>query len=591
MKRVLICGTERGDFDTGEIARLANRLQLFFVVATSETLIPFSPEMLEKPLLEAVELVDHCRRAIVAQIETGDLVIILTSARMLLTAGSSVCWSGDTAVVSSQEWEERGKSAVLRFSRHVLQIAMSDLLQHRSNVSSCIGATAGQFDCLCYDCETQLRSKGFRDGIARLKEGFNILNQLDCDTELDILPFDSDLLTARLRLADTYIETLSQHSAAFNEVTVLVVLHFLSDLVPFVRALGHIGVRYSNIYLIAKPYPYSKRDEVSHVLQSLGISVTRASAQRSVEECVQEVLTTLAIRGFGASEKILVIEDGGYFAPAMHSGFRELLKRCVGAVEQTQKGATADKEIAKPVIPILSVAESSFKKSYESPEIGRVAIQNISRFTPNMKLSGGNAVVFGFGSVGQEVAFHLTNSFNMSVSVVEDHDLPLLRARHRRSIVVEAHRTFQELRFRQPDLIVGTTGKTSITRSVLSALERDTVLVSTSSDQIEIDIGALNELAKPCEIEEGKTKYLITSAGGEIAVILLAEGYPINFYGSESVPNDTIDPVMTLLLLCGAELVISPPNGVGVLDGEVDKIADRQDLVERFLRLGPSRGY
>jgi adenosylhomocysteinase len=592
MKRLLICSTELGNFNTADVAALVNRLQLFFVVTRFEQSIAFTPDLLARPLLEPEELASHCRGVLAGYTHRKEFVIILTSARLLVAAGSSVWSMEDIAVVSNQEWEEQGESAVLRFARHILHLGMEKVLTHRSNVLSCIGATADRFDCLCYDCEAQLRAKGFRDGIARLKEGFNILNQLEYDIGLDILPPDSNLLTTRLRLAETYVAALSQSSEAFADVTVLIVLHFLSDLVPFVHALAGIGVRFSNIYLVAKPYPYSKRDEVSHVLESLGVNTTRASSARSVEQCVQEVLTVLAKRDFGDSEKILIIEDGGYFAPAMHAGFGELLRRCVGVVEQTQKGANADKQIKTPLVPILSVAESTFKKAYESPEIGRVAIQNISRFTPNMKLSGGNAVVFGFGSVGQEVAFHLTNAFNMTVSVVEDHDLPLLRARHRRSIVAEAHKTFDELSFRRPDLIVGTTGTTSVTRQVIQALERDTILVSTSSDQIEIDLTALKELStRSCEIEEGKTKYIIASEDGEIALILIAEGYPINFYGSESVPNDTIDPIMTLLLLCGAELVTRPPESVGVLEGQVDKIADRHQLIERFLRLGPSRNY
>jgi S-adenosylhomocysteine hydrolase len=222
---------------------------------------------------------------------------------------------------------------------------------------------------------------------------------------------------------------------------------------------------------------------------------------------------------------------------------------------------------------------------YESPEIGRVAMQNISRFTPNTKLSGKHATVFGFGSVGQEIAFHLTNSFNMTVSVVEPKLEALLRARHRRAIVSEAEERFDRLRFRDPSLIVGTTGRNSVTREVLSQIKHDTILVSTSSDRVEIDVGALEELAsggwRP--VADGKTIYIVGESASRREITLLAEGYPINFYGSESLPNDTIDPIMTLLLICAVELTLRQdwPNTVD--SDAIGKIVEKRKLIEKFL--------
>jgi hypothetical protein len=90
------------------------------------------------------------------------------------------------------------------------------------------------------------------------------------------------------------------------------------------------------------------------------------------------------------------------------------------------------------------------------------------------------------------------------------------------------------------------------------------------------------------EIELGKHEYTLdTKAGKTKKLVLLAEGYPINFYGSESLPNDTIDPVMTLLLLCGVEVVLrwrrNEPFSAGILTKEVNEVANKRKLVKRFL--------
>lgn len=587
--KILLCSTEKTNVSPSEVATVVNSLQFFFVLKNRQAHIDFGETLTRAIIIEPAQLAEWVAHQLIEDDEArvADFLVVVTSARIAIGSQKNDFVAIDkTVIISTHDWSEKDRAAVLRLSRLILHIGCQRFVNHKSQVQTCIASNSSRFDCLCYDCDHQLKLRGFRDGIARLREGFNILNQLASGARSEILPAPSSLLSGRLRLGSAYADEL-RTSVSLAHMSVMLVLHFLSDLVPFVNALTTVGIRASNIYLIAKPYPYARRDEVSQVLQTLGVNVYRASSAHSIEERVHEVLRELSGRQFSADEKLLIIEDGGYFVPAIHeSDFEPLRARCVGAVEQTTKGAKADAAIEKLEFPILSVAESQFKKLYESPEIGRVVVQNISRFTPDIKLSAGNALVVGFGSVGQQVAFHLTNAFNMGVSVIEDKELRLLEAKHRKSIVAEAAACFADLEFKGPKLVVGTTGETSITREILEGLEKDVVLVSTSSDQVEIDLKALNDLAagKSQELEEGKRVFRIRGPRGEKKITLLAEGYPINFYGSESVPNDTIDPIMTLLFLCGIELT-TKQFGPGVQDKPVDEIVQQRGLLKRFLEL------
>lgn len=584
--KILLCSTEQINFNPKEIVAIVNSLQFFFVAIGFDPSIEFGDSLGRAVVIDPNEFGKLVRQKLDASqaAASADLVVVLTSAR--IGSQSDAAFADAIAIISNHDWREEGRIAVLRFARLILHIGFQRFVNHTSDIETCIAAVGNGFDCLCHDCERQLRERTFRDGISRLKDGFNILNQLASGAAADILPPPSSLLEARLRLGSVYAEELRE-SVRLSQFTVIVVLHFLSDLVPFIKALAALGVEPFNIYLIAKPYPYARRDEVSHVLQTLGVNVYRASKTHPVEMRAREVLQELNGRKFSTNEKLLIIEDGGYFVPVIHQAeFEALRSRCVGAVEQTTKGARQDKDVEHLAFPVLNVAESDFKKIYESPEIGRVVVQNISRFTPDIKLSAGNALVVGFGSVGQEVAFHLTNAFNMGVSVIEEKELRLLEAKHRKSIVAEAAGCFADLEFKGPKLVVGTTGETSITREILEALEKDAVLVSTSSDQVEIDLSALNELAggQSQELEEGKRVFRIRGPRGEKKITLLAEGYPINFYGSESVPNDTIDPIMTLLFLCGIELATKKFEP-GLQDKPVDEIVQQRGLLKRFLEL------
>jgi hypothetical protein len=90
-------------------------------------------------------------------------------------------------------------------------------------------------------------------------------------------------------------------------------------------------------------------------------------------------------------------------------------------------------------------------------------------------------------------------------------------------------------------------------------------------------------------IEEGNVGYVIEVDGQKKSLTVLADGYPINFYASESLPNDTIDPIMTLLLLCAVEISKGgiPP---GIERNLVNRITEQHKLIEHVLeRLQPSK--
>ncbi|HWX18703.1 MAG TPA: NAD(P)-dependent oxidoreductase [Candidatus Binatia bacterium] len=594
--------------DTASVARLVNDLQHLFVVRSSGNPVRFPPN-LKSAFPPNAPRIGKWFQASIPAASPGTAVLITSNSLGLPPLHSVYRHSQRVTIISDHEWLTSQDETAILLARHILKIGMEAFRCHRSPVQTCICSTAdpqARFDCLCQQCESHLAQLGFRDGIRRLKEALNRLNQAWWETAFRPAPTpESAQADTALRLANFYARKLhnARQGPPFRGCTILLVLHFLSDLIPFVDALHCLGCDYENIHLVAKPYPYSRRDEVSHTLESRGVNIQRASASVSVEQCAETTLRALAERKPSAgSQKVLVIEDGGYFAPLLHRReFSALLRRCVGIVEQTQKGINNDRkriQKRKLKVPILSVAESRFKKDYESPEIGRVAIQNISRFTPNTKLSGHHAIVFGFGSVGREVASHLTNAFNMAVSVVDTDQLAELRAQHCKAFVAEAADQFANLRYGDcATLVVGTTGRLSIDQSVLRALPDGAVIVSTSSDQVEIDLKSLARLAKGRvkEIALGKHEFTIENARGrKTRLTLLAEGYPINFYGSESLPNDTIDPVMTLLLLCAVELALgsrkSPPTyKPRFLTSEVNDITDKYNLVRQFLRFDKLR--
>jgi S-adenosylhomocysteine hydrolase len=498
--------------------------------------------------------------------------------------------SDHLSIISNYYCEIKNENAnIVRLISYIIQSGMRSFLNNECEDPGCICGNKKDFISLCENCENKIRKLGYHDAISHLKDSINWLNQRWGMINPNLIYRNRFQQIAHLELAQKYAnQIIKEGNKPFANKSILMVLHFLSDLVPFVKSLEILGCNYKDMILVAKPYPYPKRDYISHELQLLGVNVHRASNQKSVEECVKEVLNQLKNDSSRSKKKLLIIEDGGYFGPLLHdSKYSELLGRCIGIVEQTTKGARRDEEIIQPKVPIISVATSRFKNNYESPEIGRVTVQNIGRFVPNIKLSGKYAAIFGFGSIGEHVANQLNKAFNMGVSIVEIDDIKLMYAQHRKDIILEAKSSFSSLRFqKEVSLVIGTTGRKSITKEILSKLPDGCILVSTSSDQIEIEIDALEKMSnKIYKIEEGVTEYIIGKGRKRKKIILLAEGYPINFYGSDSLPNDTIDPIMTLLILGAVEICNNRDSYKNCVDNEsVDFIVKKYNLVNNIIQ-------
>jgi len=573
--------------DIRAIVSLSNRLQAFFLVEYSGR----SAQLPSKPLynnpLTWGDIEDSLRKQNLLDKTFPEQRYILLTGRRL---ASPFLQQDPNLIILSEQLRPRssGSTKSLWFATQILRAGLVSLIARECHRDFCVCSSSAEFHFLCTDCEERLRGFDFRDAFRHLRSTLQwLLEQRTTNTTAQSPP-PLTPIPARLRLAEYYSKRATARGT-FAGNSILMVLHFLSDLLPFVRALHAMGAVYQDMILIAKPYPYPKRDYVSHELQRLGVRVYRATKDRPVSTLAYDLLCELKHLKSFAQKKMIIIKDGGYFTPLLHQReFSTLRRNYVGTVEQTTKGIRADEKIKNPRSPILSVAKCAFKSNYEAPEIGRVTVQNIARFVPNIKLSGSHAVVFGFGDIGAQVAYHLNKSFNMAVSIVDKTSDKILHARHRRDCVAEAESSFSQLAFKdRAVLVVGTTGEQSISETIVRQLPNECVIVSTSSDRVEIDVAALERLAEGRihEIEEGKQIFSIRVGGKTKVLTLLAEAFPINFYGSESLPNASIDPVMTLLLLCAEELARGAVHKPGIQDDTVNEIVANRQLIKKFLSL------
>lgn len=331
-------------------------------------------------------------------------------------------------------------------------------------------------------------------------------------------------------------------SEPFKEKTLLVLLHFLTDLIPFIGACKKAGASQGDTIIFYKDYLYSKKEGIKEILKKNGYKVCSITEMDSV------------LKEMTSNKPIIVIEDGGHIVPRLHmEDFKKLGNVTLGAVEQTTRGIRNDQQVKKLLFPVISIPDSKLKDTFEPPHVARAVINNIQKLMSNVNFSVRKALVIGYGSIGEQIVLFLRDSLKMSVSVYELDATRLVKARQQ-GVTTEKNLVDG---VKDKFLIVGATGETVVGRSEILAMDHNIYLVSASSEQWEFCISELDALCSKKEdfVSNGEkigTRYKIRNT--EKYINLVADGYPINFWKSESMPNEVSDLIMSLIFISAIKI-------------------------------------
>ncbi|MGA2468414.1 MAG: NAD(P)-dependent oxidoreductase [Thermodesulfobacteriota bacterium] len=435
---------------------------------------------------------------------------------------------------------------------------------------------------ICNNCETKAKAK-FKYQVPELRK---LLDSIKRPKE-----YKSALASrkAELEMLGRQVTRQTQKGciSTFNGYGIVIIMHFLEDLVPFLEGLISLGADEESMVLIVKPYPYAQRLAVHSYLYEnhRKIRIEYLDALPPSDDLLRKLIGDCKAKS--ASGKLLVIEDGGYVVPFLHNNYTEENNFCIGAVEQTTKGLRRDEEIEesykklgkKLYFPILNVAKSKFKDEYESPLVGRAVVSSIQRLLSDESFFGEKALVIGFGAVGREVANAL-KTLGMIVKVSDKDIEPVVAAKVRG---FEAAVTPLEL-VRDVKLIIGTTGKQSIGHDTLEKMKNGTILVSSSSDLIEIDIDHLKIMAPEQRYQEGLGTHFVRKQGfSEDTYLLMGDGFPINFYSGSGIPNRAIEPILAQLFIGAIHIAEEHGSLEKRIISKMDDLIKEYKLLQDFL--------
>lgn len=326
-------------------------------------------------------------------------------------------------------------------------------------------------------------------------------------------------------------ELIQSNTTDFRQVSLLIVQHITKNTIEFIRLLHTAGFR--EITVIGKPYSVDKE------------------AHKAIERYAKVIIPTLAqlerityiglvINKVVKKQPFLCFDMGGHFSRYFQS-LPKLPKGLLGVIEETKNGIWFDPNTLK--IPLVSVAQAKLKNYGENYFVARAIIRSTEHILINefqQTLAGKDILVLGFGMIGSRLASLLRQQSRVSVFDI----IPSLRLKARIDgfYVLGSASHLSDF-----DVIIGTTGTYAL-KGELVHLKPGVFLVNGSTRRREFDFRSIPKSIESRVDDKRHTK--ITLINGKV-IYLLAHGYPVNFFQTESVPEYILDLLYAeMFLLC-----------------------------------------
>lgn len=360
-------------------------------------------------------------------------------------------------------------------------------------------------------------------------------------------------------LRGDYFRSVVAGLAPAERCDVLLVTHLMGDRPSLVEAMGQVG----NVRTIV-PISHSVDPQVRRQLTDAGHTVHEATASELLES---GELKKLALELIDSSEaRLIVCEIGGYFAEVVTELAAERPGRLAGVIEGTEAGHRRYAEMDTLPVPVLSIARSTLKET-EIRLVGTSSLFSVERLLREQGLvcTGLNALVIGYGKVGAGAA-EAARRRGFNVAVWDNDPTRRILA------LLDGFRVPARAEaLSHADVIIGATGRPSLSSADFSVLKDGALLVSTSSKDVEFgDI--------PQHV--GSTHGHISSVPrpGRPDVYLVAGGTPINFLDG-AVLGHALDLIQSEMLVAMAVLASAEAEpGLREVDGE-----SRQMLARTWL--------
>ena len=404
--------------------------------------------------------------------------------------------------------------------------------------------------------------------------------------ELEVLAHDMPLTASVSARAPDWIPSVEVGEQPLAGYGAVFTIHHQTDFVLLLEQALELGLDRHLVTVIDKEYRYrfSRRVD-AHLRDRLVVPVYRYSEiDHGLSEHIRRVEAARARSGATTWTPTIVVDDGGYILPRLIESFEPFLSLFTGVVEQTKSGIWKLRPFAHDLrVPLFSVAESELKATVEAHGVAQAALTSLRQLLPHEKFDGRRAVVVGYGVIGQALAERLRR-INIDVHIADTSASMLVTARERGFQVSDALPNLVE--DVQPRYIFSCAEPGAVGAEVLRRIRNDCALVSLTSRDVAFDKEALAVMARAQPF--GTVGTLYHKEDPPCTLLLIADGFPVNFHFAESMPNQQSDLVMASLLVGAITLAQANPSWPPGNDpARANSILNEGTLLHDFLALEP----
>lgn len=375
----------------------------------------------------------------------------------------------------------------------------------------------------------------------------------------------------------------------FTGKRTLIALHALPNLTAFLAAMTMLGLDPAKTTVFVKGYNYGGKAAVLKWLKKHRFEM------RGVDEINADYLSALEAEVEVSGFPILIIEDGGYFSPKLHTLRPSLLPHICGIVEQTSRGRdnlleSVGGDTTRILVPVVSIPDSKLKQRFEPAHVANGILLALQNLIPTA-LGQLKIALLGYGVIGEAVAAGFVQA-GAELTVFDPKFLTDPASLYAPFTVANT----AVAAVGGKNVIIGASGRESITRAVIDAASDQTYLVSVSSGKREIDTAYLEEIATAKEILRHKhfyceggnrrvpkgTTYRVLPDNREL--YLLHDGQPINFLGFGGMEDKEADLILSLMFVSAVELALGNfANQPGLLTTAVDNLDTKHGIGATFI--------
>jgi len=343
-------------------------------------------------------------------------------------------------------------------------------------------------------------------------------------------------------------------------------LHITTETANLVLALKEGG---ASIVMCAAN-PLSTQDDVAAALVEYGIPVNaiRGEDEKTYYKHINAALD---------NKPQLTVDDGADLVTTLHTKRVKLMGNVIGGTEETTTGVIRLRSLEKAgklKYPLIAVNDAQTKYLFDNRYgTGQSTIDGITRAT-NILWAGKKVVVCGYGWCGHGIALR-AEGLGSQVIITEVEPVRALEA------IMDGYQVMPLIEAAKVgDIFITITGdKNVIDKAHLQAMKDGAILANTGHFNVEINIPALESMAKSKRRIRPLVDEYTLKDGRHI--YLLAEGRVVNLAAAEGHPASVMDMSFANQALCLEYMV----KNKGSLEVKVHPVPEEIDKQVARLKL------